>query len=98
MSEPDYDIALEQDGPRGRYVIVLPDGQKAEMTFVQQDGVMTIDHTGVPPDHEGQGVARFLLDRAIADARAQNIKIRPRCSYVVAQFARHAKEWADVLA
>lgn len=98
MSAPEHDITLEKSGARGRYAMVLPDGLQAEMTFALQDGVMTIDHTGVPPEHEGQGIAFQLLMRAIADARAQNLKIRPRCSYVVAQFARHAKEWADLLA
>lgn len=98
MANPDYEIALEQAGPRGRYVMVFPDGLQAEMTFLRQGDVMTIDHTGVPSAHEGQGAAFQLVQRAIADARAQNFKIRPRCSYVVAQFARHAKEWADVLA
>ncbi len=101
MTTPAYEIALEEDGGRGRYVIKLPDGLEAEMTFQRQntpDGVlMIIDHTGVPEAHEGKGLAFQLLTRAVADARAQNSKIRPRCSYVVAQFARHAKEWADVL-
>jgi predicted GNAT family acetyltransferase len=94
----DYAITLEQNGDRGRYVIFLPDGLEAEMTFQRDGDVMIIDHTGVPSEHEGQGVAFQLVQRAIADARAQNFKIRPRCSYVVAQFAYHAKDWADVLA
>ncbi|HWA23447.1 MAG TPA: GNAT family N-acetyltransferase [Caulobacterales bacterium] len=94
----EYAITLEQNGDRGRYFVTLPDGLEAEMTFRRDEGVMIIDHTGVPAAHEGHGVAFSLLTRAIADARAQNFKIRPRCSYVVAQFAHHAKDWADVLA
>jgi predicted GNAT family acetyltransferase len=94
----DYTINLEQDGARGRYVIALEGGQEAEMTFHRFDDVMRITHTGVPEEFEGHGIARLLLDRAIADVRAQGFKIFPACSYVVAQFRRHAKEWADVLA
>ncbi len=94
----DYAINLEQSGARGRYVIVFPDGLEAEMTFRRDGDVMTIDHTGVPTEHEGQGVAAQLVNRAIADARAGGFKILPRCSYVVVAFQRHAKEWADVLA
>lgn len=94
----EYAITLEQDGPRGRYVIDLGQGEEAEMTFRRQGDVMTITHTGVPPAFEGQGIAAQLVHRAIADARAQGFKILPACSYVVAQFKRHAKEWADVLA
>ena len=95
-SEP---IVLRQDGPtRGRYVIQLAPGYEAEMTFRKaDDGTIVIDHTGVPPEYEGQGLASRLVRQAIADAREQGFKITPVCSYVVAQFRRHP-EWADLLA
>ena len=94
----DHTIVLEQSGERGRYVIALDGGEEAEMTFRRLGHVMRITHTGVPEAFEGHGLARALLDRAIADARAQGFKILPACSYVSAQFQRHAKEWADVIA
>jgi predicted GNAT family acetyltransferase len=94
----EHTITLEQNGERGRYVIALEGGQEAEMTFRRLGDVMRIAHTGVPPEFEGHGLARQLLDRAIADARAQGFKILPACSYVIAQFRRHEKEWADVIA
>lgn len=94
----DHAITLEQAGARGRYVIDLGDGEEAEMTFHRSGDVMTITHTGVPPAFEGQGIAAQLVHRAIADARAQGFKILPACSYVIAQFKHHAKDWADVLA
>src|SRR6478735_5560701 len=62
----DYTINLEQAGARGRYVIAFPDGLEAEMTFSRDGDVMTIDHTGVPTEHEGQGVAAQLVNRALA--------------------------------
>ena len=37
-----------------------------------------------------------MMDRAITDARASGLKIKPECSYAVVQFQRH-KEWADLL-
>jgi len=67
------------------------------MTFTRANGVMTIDHTGVPPALEGRGIAAALVQRAVADARAEKFKIAPLCSYVAAQFHRH-KDWADLLA
>jgi predicted GNAT family acetyltransferase len=94
----DYTIKLEQNGARGRYVIAFADGLEAEMTFRRDGGVMTIDHTGVPHEHEGQGVAAQLVQRAIADARGGGFKIRPQCSYVVAHAQRHPKDWEGVLA
>ena len=98
MSEAEL-IVQREDGPtRGRYVIHLAPGYDAEMTFRKEaDGTIIIDHTGVPPEYEGRGIAAKLVNRAIADAREQGFKITPLCSYVAAQFRRHP-EWADLRA
>lgn len=98
MSETEL-VVQREDGPtRGRYVIHLAPGYDAEMTFRKQaDGTIIIDHTGVPPEYEGRGIAARLVKRAIEDAREQGFKITPVCSYVVAQFRRHP-EWADLRA
>ena len=94
----DTELTVErEDGPmRGRYVIHLAPGFEAEMTFRKgENGTITIDHTGVPPQYEGRGIAAKLVNKAVADARAEGFKIRPVCSYVVAQFRRHP-DWADL--
>jgi predicted GNAT family acetyltransferase len=59
--------------------------------------VIAIDHTWVPRQHRGGGIAEQLVRRGIADARAENLRIEPVCSYVAAQFRRHP-EWSDLLA
>ena len=94
----DTELTVErEDGPmRGRYVIQLAPGFEAEMTFRKdENGTITIDHTGVPREYEGRGIAAKLVNKAVADARADGFKIKPVCSYVVAQFRRHP-EWADL--
>ena len=91
-------IAREETAGRGRYVIHMPDGSDAEMTFARQDPTtIVIDHTGVPPQFRGQKIAEPLMVHAIAEARARGEKIVPVCSYVVAQFRRHP-EWEDLRA
>jgi len=98
MTDGDYTVSREEGPTRGRYVIRLAPGAEAEMTYRKAgDGPMVIDHTGVPPEYEGRGIARKLVDAAIADARAQGFRITPVCSYVEAQFRRHP-EWADLRA
>jgi predicted GNAT family acetyltransferase len=92
---PASDISIERQGDIGRYVIQLPDGEEAEMTFRFIDGVMAIDHTGVPPHHRNQGLALLLIERAVADARAEGFRIHPACSYAEAQFRRHP-QWTDL--
>lgn len=98
MTEPELTVQREDGASRGRYFIALAPGVDAEMTFRKaENGTITIDHTGVPPEYEGRGIAARLVNKAIADAREQGFKITPVCSYVVAQFKRHP-EWADLRA
>lgn len=98
MTDTEYTVVREDGATRGRYVIRLAPGFEAEMTFRKADnGTIIIDHTGVPPEYEGRGIAAKLVNKAIADAREQGFRITPVCSYVVAQFRRHP-EWADLRA
>ncbi|MDC9824925.1 GNAT family N-acetyltransferase [Devosia sp. ZB163] len=97
MSE-DYPVEHEENGDRGRYVIYLPDGSEAEMTYARRDASTIIaDHTGVPPQYRGHGLAEKLVKTAMEHARETGGRIVPVCSYVVAQFRRHP-EWADLRA
>lgn len=97
MTEGEYKITREEGPTRGRYVIRLAPGAEAEMTYRKAgSGPMIIDHTGVPPEFEGRGIALRLVKAAIADARQEGFRITPVCSYVVAQFRRHP-EWAVLL-
>jgi uncharacterized protein len=94
----EYPVAHEQTGDRGRYVVYLPDGSEAEMTYQRRDpNTIIADHTGVPPQYRGHGIAEQLVRAAMDNARATGDKIVPVCSYVVAQFRRHP-EWADLRA
>lgn len=90
-------ITLERRGHRGRYVLPMPDGEEAELTFVDgEPGHIVVDHSWVPPRHRGQGVALKLVEKAVADARDTGVKITPLCRYVATEFRRHP-QWSDVL-
>jgi predicted GNAT family acetyltransferase len=51
----------------------------------------------VPEALRGTGAGLRLVERLVADARAEGFKIMPLCPFVNAQRARHP-EWADVFA
>lgn len=90
------DITLEDGGSKGRYVY-RADGAEAEVTYSRAgDGIVIIDHTGVPDVFRGQGVGAALVARAVEDSRSQGRKVMPLCPFAAAQFRRHP-EWADVL-
>jgi predicted GNAT family acetyltransferase len=89
-------ITREETPTHGRYVAKI-DGATAELTWRANGPVRVADHTYVPDELRGQGVAAQLVEALVADARAQGFAIEPRCSYVEVAFRRHP-EWADVRA
>jgi predicted GNAT family acetyltransferase len=89
-------IIRHDHGSSGEYVAhVAGSDDTGRLTWVVHDGVKVADHTLVPPGIGNRGVAAALVDKLVADARAEGFKIRPLCSYVVAAFKRHP-EWADL--
>lgn len=79
-----------RDGPSGGLFYIERNGARiAELTYQRLgESRILIDHTEVDPSLRGQGVARQLLDAAVAWARASGTRISATCSYVVIQFAR----------
>lgn len=91
-------VEREEHGSRGAYVIHLPGVERrAELTWVERDGVRHANHTYVPDEMRGQGIAAKLVDALVSDARSQGFRIAPECSYVAAAFRRH-EEWGDLRA
>lgn len=91
-------ITLIDDGAHGEYRARVADSAAiGRLTWVRRGAVLTAEHTLVPSEIGGRGIAGKLVEALIADARAQGWKIVPQCSYVAAAFRRHP-EWADLLA
>jgi predicted GNAT family acetyltransferase len=82
----------------GEYRAEVPGSDAVgRLTWVNRGAIKLVDHTLVPPEIGGRGVAAGLVERLIADARAEDFKIQPLCSYVAVAFRRHP-EWSDLLA
>ena len=91
------DITREVEGSKGRYVLVK-DGHEAELTYsIMSETSIIADHTGVPDALRGTGVGKALVERLVADARAEGVKIVALCPFVRLQAKRHP-EWQDVFA
>lgn len=82
----------------GEYHAHLP-GEQAigRLTWVRHGNVRVAEHTLVPREIGGRGVAARLVEALIADARELGFTIDPQCSYVAAQFERHPA-WANLRA
>ena len=85
----EYHAAVEGSGAIGRLTYVRRQNDKGD--------VLVAEHTLVPAEIGGRGVAGKLVEAMIADARSENFHIDPQCSYVEAAFRKHP-EWADLRA
>jgi uncharacterized protein len=98
MAIEELEITHEGSAAHGEYRAAVP-GSKAvgRLTWTARGGARIAEHTIVPPEIGGRGVAAALVDALVRDARDEGFTIVPQCSYVDAQFRRHP-EWADLLA
>jgi len=64
-------------------------GDPAVVYYKLEPGVITFTHTEVPPALRGRGLASRLVRGALDAARAQHLKVVPRCSFVSAYLRKH---------
>ena len=91
-------ITRHSDGAAGEYrAQVAGSDAVGRLTWVIGHGTARVaEHTLVPTEIGGRGVAAQLVEALVADARAQHFRIVPACSYVAEAFRRHP-EWSDLL-
>lgn len=92
-------ITHSESDSRGRYEARVEGREgSGELTYSRLSPTKIVaNHTGVDDSLRGTGVARALVERLVADARRDGIRIVPQCSYVLAQFQRNP-DWSDVMA
>ena len=91
-------ITRHEKGDHGEYrAHVAGSDYLGRLTWVERGGARVAEHTLVPKEIGGRGVAAKLVEAMVADARENGFKIVPVCSYVVKKFDEHP-EWADVKA
>ncbi|MFM2300770.1 MAG: hypothetical protein RLZZ84_506 [Pseudomonadota bacterium] len=92
----DVTITRHGDCAKGEYRAHLAGTEQiGRLTWVQNGAVRIADHTLVPPEIGGRGVAARLVEALVADAQTQGFRIDPVCSYIAAAFKRHP-EWASL--
>jgi len=71
-------------------------GAQAYLEYTLSQKVMSIDHTWVPSELGGRGVAAALTRRALNMARDQQLQVRPVCTYA-ARFIEKNPEYQALL-
>ena len=75
----------------------LPTTPVSVLDYRLAPGRVVFTHTGVPPAHQGQGLAARLVEAGLHWARDQGLKVEPACSYVQTYLQRHP-EWQPLVA
>lgn len=84
-----HQVSHTEQDQRGVFFIEENGARIAEMSYRRLgESRVLIDHTEVDPRLRGRGIARQLLDAAVAWARASGTRLSATCSYVQVQFAR----------
>lgn len=91
----DIKLNLNEKG-HGHFFVNKNDEQIAEMQIGISGNDLTVYHTEVSPEYEGQGLAKKLLSAMVDYARTNQLKVIALCPYVLSQFKRHAEEYRDV--
>ena len=63
---------------------------------IEDNGILTIDHTEVDPAMSGNGLASDLVKHSVEFARKNDLKVNPLCSYAAKQYQRN-EEYRELL-
>jgi uncharacterized protein len=75
-------MTVDHDEKAGRFT-VSSEGEEAELTYLRAGPkVIDIQHTYVPPDERGHGVAEALAQAAFDYARDRGYRVVPTCPFV----------------
>lgn len=96
---PDSSDGVEPDivrnEPRGRFELGgAPD--KGYLAFQQGDGRLTLVHTEVADDLEGEGVGSALVRAALDHAETEGLTVVPQCGFVAGWLERHPDRAAEL--
>ncbi|MDN7243195.1 GNAT family N-acetyltransferase [Planococcus sp. N028] len=71
--------------------------EKAFISYVPSGDILTVDHTVVSPDLEGQGIGKKLVAKVVQYARDEGKTIDAQCPFASAIIEKNP-EFQDILA
>jgi predicted GNAT family acetyltransferase len=84
------------DQEQSRYEVHLDGETVATADYVKQPGIVSFTHTETFTGHKGQGLAGRMIDRALRDAREEELEVVPFCSFVADYVGDH-REFLDLV-
>lgn len=81
--EPTGEALAVRDVPEHRrYELLLGDRTVGHAAYRRRNDTIVFTHTEVKPACSGRGFGTVLAKAALADARAQGLKVRPLCPFI----------------
>ena len=88
-------MSLRDNTAERRYELDI-DGVTSFCEYRDTGAGRMLTHVETPEEARGRGYAAKLMAEIVKSAKAQRLKLTPRCSYAVAYFRRHPNEVAAV--
>jgi len=89
-------IQRDEHGRKGAFYIEEEGEWIAELTYVRNNGTMTIDHTEVDEKLRGENIGEDLVRAAVEYAKENGLKINALCPYAK-KVIEGTPEFKDVL-
>lgn len=90
------EIQHDEHGRKGAFYIDEDGEWVAELTYIRNEGTITIDHTEIDEKLRGEGIGEDMVRAAVQFARANGLKVRATCPYAHKVIER-SPELQDVL-
>ena len=91
------ELTVTDNAEKGRYEARAGAEVVGFIDYRLAPGRMTLLHTEVDPEVEGEGVGSLLVARALDDIRRRGLSVAPFCPFVLAFLKRHP-EYSDLVA
>ncbi|MFT3864576.1 MAG: GNAT family N-acetyltransferase [Solirubrobacterales bacterium] len=88
--------AVVDDKEQSRYEVRLGGETVAIADYVKQPGIVSFTHTETFAPYRGRGLAGTMIDRALRDAREEELEVIPFCSFVADYVGEH-REFLDLV-
>jgi predicted GNAT family acetyltransferase len=97
MTDPGQAIRFTDNPGKQRYEVFVGDRLAGFVTYTADGSRMTLIHTEVAPEFEGQGLGRRLATGALEDIRARGMSVEPMCPFI-RRFIQRNPQYADLVA
>ncbi|HLT50188.1 MAG TPA: GNAT family N-acetyltransferase [Aequorivita sp.] len=72
------------------------DGYKAIIEYSVKPGVLSLNHTEVPKELSGQGVASEMTEKVLLQIELRGLKVIPVCPFIKKYIDKHP-EWKSIV-